>query len=104
MGIPASLLTEPCDLSPQQMRTWLLSEVSASAYVSQCTIAVEGGVDVDRLRSAIVRLARRHEMLRIRLSRPDATLAPRQAVASADDLPIECIDASGHADGRVDVP
>ncbi|HEX7330143.1 MAG TPA: amino acid adenylation domain-containing protein [Pyrinomonadaceae bacterium] len=50
-------------LSPQQRRVWLLQRDSR-ALQSQCAIAIDGPLDVARLKDTVQRLIERHEILR----------------------------------------
>jgi len=52
-------------LSPQQSRLWSLQERDgAGAYRARCVVTIDGVVDSVRLRAALEKVVRRHEILR----------------------------------------
>lgn len=100
-------------LSPQQRRLWLRG--AREARVS-ATIRVEGDVDELSLRSAVTRVAQRHEALRTRFVVPPAGEMPVQVIEAAEratsalairgrdgecrveiDAPAMCLDAASCA-------
>jgi amino acid adenylation domain-containing protein len=56
---------EAYQLSPQQKHLWLLQQVEHNlAYRVQCAILIEGRLDIDTLRAALINVVNRHEVLR----------------------------------------
>lgn len=55
-------------LSPHQKRLWLLQQDS-SAYMTQCSILIEGNLQVEVLKAGIDKIVNRHEILRTSFSR-----------------------------------
>jgi len=68
-------------LSPQQRRLWHLHETyPASAFGTQCTVALTGILDVGRLTQAVARVAARYEILRTSFGFLEGTSVPVQIV------------------------
>src|SRR5215475_14001799 len=56
---------EGYQLSPQQMRIWLLQQADGGhLYNAQCAVLMEGELDLETLRAAISEVVNRHEVLR----------------------------------------
>ena len=66
-------------LSPQQLHLWLLQQHS-TAYRSQCTVRLEGELNLDRLREALHRVVQRHDILRTSFLRPPGIRFPVQVI------------------------
>ncbi|MFI5533584.1 amino acid adenylation domain-containing protein [Kitasatospora sp. NPDC051853] len=65
-------------LSPAQLRLWLLDRLEAGpAYTLPVLTRLHGPVDPERLRTALVRLAERHEVLRTVFPAPGGEPVPR---------------------------
>lgn len=68
-------------LSPQQRRLWHLHEAyPASAFGTQCAVALTGVLDAGRLAQAVARVAARYEILRTSFGLLEGTLVPVQIV------------------------
>ncbi|HEX4955000.1 MAG TPA: amino acid adenylation domain-containing protein [Thermoanaerobaculia bacterium] len=72
-------------LSPQQ-RQLLLSGVAAAEPAARLVLDLEGEVDAERLRRALVRLVERHEVLRTGFRRAAGARLPLQVPAEEGDL------------------
>ncbi len=86
-------------LLPGQEGTWAMWRRDlAGAGALRLSFRVEGGVDVERLRSALSALAERHDALRVRVSappgrRPRQVLVPSKPVlATGEDGPLARLD------------
>ncbi|HEU4433298.1 MAG TPA: condensation domain-containing protein, partial [Pyrinomonadaceae bacterium] len=66
-------------LSPQQLHLWLLQQ-NSTAYRSQCTVQLEGELNVDALREALQRVVQRHDILRTSFLRPPGIRFPVQVI------------------------
>ena len=66
-------------LSPQQLHLWLLQQNSA-AYRSQCTVRLEGALNVKALREALQQVVQRHDILRTSFLRPPGIRFPVQVI------------------------
>lgn len=68
-------------LSPQQRRLWHLHEAyPASAFGTQCTVALKGVLDEGRLAQAVIRVVARYEILRTSFGFLEGTSVPVQIV------------------------
>src|SRR5689334_12214246 len=76
-------------LSPQQLHLWLLQQ-NSNAYRSQCTVRLEGELNVDALRAALQRVVQRHDILRTSFMRTPGIKFPVQVIsAETRPAPIE---------------
>lgn len=66
-------------LSPQQKHLWLLQQGS-NLYISQCTILIEGNVEVNILEEALNKVIARNEILRTNFHRPRGLKIPIQVI------------------------
>ena len=68
-------------LSPQQRRLWHLHETyPASAFGTQCTVALTGVLDAGCLAQAVARVSARYEILRTSFGFLEGTSVPVQIV------------------------
>ena len=92
-------------LSPQQQRLWKLQQIDESrAYRVQCSVIIEGALDVESLRLAVGRVVERHEILRTRFQHLPGSCAPLQAI-NEDAQPswrsIDLTKKNAEAQGRI---
>ncbi|MCC5579058.1 amino acid adenylation domain-containing protein, partial [Microtetraspora sp. AC03309] len=86
VAIPRRAGTGPVPLSPVQRQMWLAGEVDpdSAAYNVPVVIRLDGDLDVEALRLAVVDLAERHEVLRstveVRDAEPYALTGPASRV------------------------
>ncbi|MHC5857702.1 non-ribosomal peptide synthetase [Nostoc sp.] len=66
-------------LSPHQKRLWLLQQDS-SAYLTQCSILIEGNLDREVLKAGIYKIVNQHEILRTSFSRLPGVKIPVMVV------------------------
>ena len=86
-------LVEGFRLSPQQRHLWELQRGAGSRpYQSQCTILIEGVLDVELLRSALAMLVRRHEILRTTFQTAAEDAAPVQVIHEGDEPAADVLD------------
>ncbi|MEO8191051.1 MAG: condensation domain-containing protein, partial [Acidobacteriota bacterium] len=77
-------------LSPQQARLWSLQEKDGSgSYRARAVVAIDGRVDPDRLRLAIVKVAGRHEILRTTFRGLPGMSAPLQVIGEVPSVAFE---------------
>ncbi|NEP46232.1 MAG: hypothetical protein F6K35_46360, partial [Okeania sp. SIO2H7] len=67
-------------LSPQQKHLWLLQEKNSN-YQATCTIKITGKVEANILKSAIEKIAERHEILRTTFQRRPGIKMPLQVIS-----------------------
>jgi len=92
------ILVEGFRLSPQQRHLWELQRDAGSGpYQSQCTILIEGALDVELLRSALAMLVRRHEILRTTFQTPAEDAAPVQVIHEGDGPAADVLDLSTYS-------
>ncbi len=72
-------------LSPQQRRLWWLHQDSL-AYRVQCTVLLEGNLNIAVLKSALQEVVNHYEILRTTFPRPRGIRLPIQVVASSSTL------------------
>ena len=83
-------------LSPQQMHLWSSRQTDhASHYYAQCTVLIEGTLDVETLEAALREVFARHEILRTTIVCPPGTTAPVQVIAASATLSIDHHDLRG---------
>ena len=74
-------------LSPQQRRLWSLQGgEEMGPYRAECTVLLEGDLDLSALREALALLAARHEILRTAYHRLPAVQEPLQVIQTAQDV------------------
>ncbi|MBK6806134.1 MAG: hypothetical protein IPG84_15470 [Betaproteobacteria bacterium] len=85
----------PVPLSHAQARAWFLHRLdpAGAAYHESRLWHIDGELDVDALRTAIVQVARRQSSLRTRFAVVDGE--PRQHVDDEPSIPFEFVDLSG---------
>ena len=83
-------------LSPQQLRLWKLQEGlgGADAFRVQCSLDIEGPLDVEALKQAFAAAVDRHEILRSTFNRLAAMSIPVQVIADEGSVDFEVRDAS----------
>lgn len=69
-------------LSPHQKRLWLLQQDS-SAYLTQCSILIEGNLQIGVLKAGINKIVNRHEILRTSFSRLPGVKFPVMVVLNS---------------------
>jgi amino acid adenylation domain-containing protein len=68
-------------ISPWQRRVWSLQSMDPGApYVAQCEIAIDGGLDVENLKLAILKVIDRYEILRTCFRKLPGMLFPVQVI------------------------
>ncbi|MBW4630837.1 MAG: amino acid adenylation domain-containing protein [Iphinoe sp. HA4291-MV1] len=90
------MLTETLNgfrLSPHQKRLWLLQQDS-SAYLTQCTLIIEGNLQPEVLKAAIQQIVNRHEILRTNFCRLPGVKIPVMVVSDSSFLLWQDIDLS----------
>jgi len=73
-------IVEGFRLSPQQKRLWLLKANSLAEDFAQCTIRIEGQIEVELLQAALQQVSDRHEVLRTRFHRQAGMKFPLQVI------------------------
>lgn len=71
-------MSDAFKLSPQQKRLWL--QPDQRAYRAQCAIAIDGPLDVERLKRAVQQIVERHEILRTTFQRQPGLRTPVQVI------------------------
>lgn len=83
-------------LSNQQKHLWLLQQDNPSfLYCTQCTVLIEGIINIEALQSALHTVVNRHEILRTTFKSLPAEIIPLQLVNSSSLPPIFQHDLSG---------
>ncbi|RLB12440.1 MAG: hypothetical protein DRG39_01920, partial [Deltaproteobacteria bacterium] len=74
---------EDYPMSSTQERLWFLQclQPHSSAYNIPFAISLEGNIDLEALKKALLELEKRHDALRIRVPRPSAQVELRQKIA-----------------------
>jgi len=94
---------EGFQLSPQQKHLWSLQQADGSLpYRVQCSILIEGNLDVQILEAALQRLFERHEILRTSLQSAPCANAPVQVVRAECIARIDKYDLSACDPSRQD--
>src|ERR1700675_4072292 len=75
----SSLATAAFRLSSQQERAWLEHERGAQQF-AQCTIAIEGPLEIERLKAALKLAVTKYEILRTVLRRQTGVKLPFQVI------------------------
>ncbi|WP_428936070.1 amino acid adenylation domain-containing protein [Streptomyces sp. ACT015] len=88
--------TRPVPLSYPQERVWFLERLSPSnqAYRMQATLTLRGALDMAALRSALVELVRRHEILRTAFREVDGVPVQCPVEMDAIDIEVPLVDLS----------
>jgi hypothetical protein len=73
-------------LSSQQRRIWLQSSRAGRPCLSHATIAVDGELDVGRLKAALQTIVESHEILRTTFRRASGLSWPLQVILASQDL------------------
>ena len=88
-------VTEGFRLSPQQKHLWSLQLADGSLpYRAQCSILIEGSLDVQVLEGALQRVFERHEILRTYFQSAPGANAPVQVVSAEGMARIDKSDLS----------
>ncbi|HSZ23993.1 MAG TPA: condensation domain-containing protein, partial [Candidatus Sulfotelmatobacter sp.] len=86
---------EGFQLSPQQKHLWSLQQADGSLpYRAQCSILIEGTLDVQILGAALQRVFERHEILRTSFQSAPCANAPIQVVSAESMTRIDKYDLS----------
>src|SRR5271155_5096635 len=89
-------VTEGFRLSPQQKHLWSLQLADGSLpYRAQCSILIEGSLDVQVLEGALQRVFERHEILRTSFQSAPCANAPVQVVSAECMARTDKYDLSG---------
>src|SRR5271163_1592602 len=89
-------VTEGFRLSPQQKHLWSLQQADGSLpYRAQCSILIEGSLDLQILEAAVQRVFERHEILRTSVQSTSCVNAPVQVVSPELMARIDEYDLSG---------
>ncbi|WDD36586.1 amino acid adenylation domain-containing protein (plasmid) [Nostoc sp. UHCC 0926] len=80
-------------LSPHQKRLWLLQQ-NSSAYLTQCSILIEGNLQLEVLKAGIDKIVNRHEILRTSFSRLPGVKFPIMVVLNSSSTSWRDIDLS----------
>ncbi len=93
--IPRRSPGDPAPLSFSQLRLWFLDQWAPGdpTYNAGIALRLDGPVDVDRLRSALVRVAERHQAVRTVFRAPAGT--PAQVVLEDWTLDLPVVDLNG---------
>src|SRR4051794_31961431 len=75
-------------LSPQQRRICALQNGESNVRRSQCTVRIDGPLNVDALNAAVGRVAQRHEILRTAFPRIAGMTWPLQSIGESTDLQV----------------
>jgi amino acid adenylation domain-containing protein len=87
---------EGFQLSPQQKHLWSLQQADGSLpYRAQCSILIEGSLNVQILDAALQRVLERHEILRTSFQSPSCANAPVQLISAERMARIDKYDLSG---------
>ena len=79
--------------APQQKRLWALRQADPDGrYFAQIVAEIDGAVDPERIRAALELIARRHEILRTSLVRPEGMALPLQVIAEEPVVELRCHD------------
>jgi amino acid adenylation domain-containing protein len=78
-------------LSPQQKRLWTIQEGN-DVYRATCRLHLEGALQPERLKAALLEVINRHEILRTTLRRVPGIKVPLQVVTEAGQLAWETLD------------
>ena len=71
-------------LSPQQHHLWTQSGEDVAAYRAQCALRIEGPLDAERLRKALMSLIGRYEILRTVFPHQPGMKVPFQVIVDAE--------------------
>src|ERR1700733_2412513 len=86
---------EGFQLSPQQKHLWSLQQADGSLpYRAQCSILIEGSLDLQILDAALQRVFERHEILRTSFQSAPCANAPIQVVSAESMTRIDKYDLS----------
>ena len=87
----------PPALSPAQRRLWFLDKLApgSAAYNIALAERITGPLDITALRAALTAVARRHDVLRLRIR--DGICGPVAEVAPPEPAPLAVIDAAADA-------
>src|SRR5437763_958836 len=85
MSSNPTLSTAAFKLSSQQERAWRQHEAGVSAF-AQCVIAIDGDVNVDRLKSTLRQLIVKYEILRTVFRRRTGVKLPFQVIQETPEL------------------
>jgi len=88
MSSNPTLSTAAFKLSSQQERAWRQHEAGVSAF-AQCVIAIDGDVNVDRLKSTLRQLIAKYEILRTVFRRQTGVKLPFQVIQETPELRFE---------------
>ena len=81
-------------LSPQQTRLWL-EQPDSAAYHAQCAISIDGPLDKEILKAAVVEIVNRHEVLRTSYRQVPGVRLPVQVIGDlVRSYPVIEVDAS----------
>ena len=78
-------------LSPQQKRLWTIQEGN-DVYRAKCRLHLEGALQTELLKAALLEVINRHEILRTTLRRVPGIKVPLQVVTEAEQLAWETLD------------
>jgi len=68
-------------LSPQQKQLWSLKySAEINPYLAQCSVDIQGALDVQRLQAALEALVQRYEILRTQFAQLEGMSMPLQVV------------------------
>ena len=81
-------------LSPQQKRLWLLKADGFAEDFAQCTIRIEGEINVELLQAALQQVSDRHEVLRTQFHRQAGMKFPLQVISESCHIVWNFVDAS----------
>jgi amino acid adenylation domain-containing protein len=81
-------------LSPQQERLWSLQQDGA-AYCAQCTVVLEGALEVASLAASLRRVVARHEILRTNFRRAPGLKVPLQVLTEDVEPVLAALNLSG---------
>src|ERR1700740_3764819 len=79
MSSNPTLATAAFKLSSQQERAWLQHEAGVPTF-AQCVIAMDGSIDVERLKGALQRLVSEYEILRTAFRKQTGIKLPFQVI------------------------
>ncbi|MBW4417622.1 MAG: amino acid adenylation domain-containing protein [Myxacorys californica WJT36-NPBG1] len=82
-------------LSPQQKRLWGLQQDNPT-YRVQCAIRLEGLLQIETLKAALVQVCDRHEILRTTFQRPAGIKTPLQVIAETSTFDWQQVDLQGY--------
>ena len=81
-------------LSLQQKRLWLLKADGIVEDFAQCTLRIEGQIEVELLKAAVRQVSDRHEVLRTRFHRQAGMKFPLQVIAESCHVIWDFVDIS----------